>query len=350
MRAKTQIALLIGLAGLAIGLLFSSNLNAQAQPFNLITSPLPINLTTTPGKPVSAELKVKNNSTQDEELKVSLYKFSVNENSEVSLQEKEQGDDFLDWVSFTPSVFTAEPNQWKTVKMSVDVPQDAALGYYYAVGFSRADEPQPSPSGAALKGQVITFVLLDVQVPGAKRELTITEFSADRSTYEFLPATFMVKVKNTGNIHVVPAGTVFIKRGGQTVATLNLNPGQGNILPNSSRTFSVEWADGFPMYIPKVDNGQPVSNPDSTTAKTLKWDFSQVPDLRVGKYSAKLVLVYDDGTRDVPIEGNLGFWVMPWRLLAGLLIVLLLVGVGLWAIGKKAFGTGKRLRKRSKKE
>jgi hypothetical protein len=28
-----------------------------------------------------------------------------------------------------------------------------------------------------------------------------------------------------------------------------------------------------------------------------------------------MLLVYDDGTRDVPIEGAVSFWVMPWRLI-----------------------------------
>ena len=328
--------------------LLSTGVFAQ-QPFNLITSPLPINLTTTPGKAVSAELRVKNNSSAPEKLKVSLYKFSVNQNSEVALSEKEQADDYFDWVSFTPSVFTAEPNQWKSVKMDIDVPSEAALGYYYAVGFSRADEPTPVPSGAALKGQVITFVLLDVEVPGAKRELTITEFSSDKSSYEFLPATFTIKVKNTGNIHVVPTGTIFVKRGNSTVATLSINPGQGNVLPNSTRTFSVEWNDGFPLYVPKTnDSGQPISNPDSTTAKTLKWDLSEANKLRIGKYSAKAVLVYDDGARDVPLEANVGFWVVPWRILAGILVIGSLAAVGLWAIGKKVFKASKKLGKKKK--
>lgn len=304
--------------------LFKQSSQAQEQPFNLITSPLPINLTTTPGKPVSADLRVKNNSSTPEKLKTSLYKFAVNEQSEVTLSESDSADDSLDWVSFIPAVFDAPPNEWQTVKMNIDVPETAGLGYYYAVAFSRAEAPTPVPSGAALRGQVITFVLLDVQVPNAKRELTVTEFSSDRSVYEFLPATFTVKVKNTGNIHLAPSGTIFIARGGQTVATLSVNPGQGNILPNSTRTFKAEWDDGFPAYVTKIVDGQPVANPDTTTAKELKWDFDNpLSKFRIGKYSAKLIMVYDDGQRDVPIEGTVGIWIIPWRILA---VLILLIG------------------------
>lgn len=338
--------LLAGLLSTVCYLLTTDSL-AQPQSFNLVTSPLPINLTTTPGKPVSTELRVKNNSPQPERLQVTLYKFSVNEASEVSLSEGQPGDDFMEWVSFAPTVFTAEPNQWKTVKMNINVPAEAALGYYYAVGFSRAEAPTPVPSGAALRGQVITFVLLDVQVPGAKRELTVTEFSSDRGVYEFLPAAFTVKVKNTGNIHTVPTGTIFIKRGSKTVGTLAVNPGQGNILPGSTRTFTAQWEDGFPLHVPKETGGQPVSNPDSTTATTLKWDFGNASKLRIGKYQAQLILVYDDGQRDVPIEGSVGFWVVPFRLILAVILIPLVPALLVYILMKRRFR--KRLARETKK-
>ena len=312
---------------------------AQDRPFSLVTSPLPISLSTAPGKAVSTELRVKNASSQTERLKVSLFKFSVNERSEVRLAEKGQGDEFMDWVSFSPAVFEAAPNEWRTVKMNIDVPADAALGYYYAVGFSRAEAATPQPGAATLEGQVITFVLMDVVVPGAKRELKIDELSADRSTYEFLPANLTVRVRNSGNIHLAPKGTVFISRGSKTVATLSVNPNQGNVLPGSTRSFTTQWKDGFPVY-----EESPEKNADGSSKRKLKWDFSKVPDLRFGKYTAKLVLVYDDGQRDVPIEGTVSFWVVPWRVLGGVLAIALLAGVGLWSTGRKAWKGMRRLK------
>jgi len=350
MRAKTQIIFLTSLVGLAASLLFTVRLHAQTPGFSLTTSPLPINLTTTPGKPVSTELRVKNNSTDSQKLKVSLYKFSVNDQSEVQISEPAPSDEYIKWVSFNPQTFEAAPNEWRTIKMSIDVPKDAALGYYYAVGFSAADAPKATPGAATLQGQVITFVLLDVQVPGAQRELKVTSFKANRSTYEFLPVTFTVTVANTGNIHVVPSGNIFVTRGDKTFATLSINPGQGNILPNSSRTFTVEWKDGFPLYEPKTGpDGNPLINPKTNSVETqLKWDFSQASKLRFGPYSAKMVLVYDNGQRDVPIEGQVGFWVTALRVAAGLLVVLILAGIGLWSIGRKIFKTGKRLGSRKK--
>ncbi|MCX6761281.1 MAG: hypothetical protein NTY33_00330, partial [Candidatus Moranbacteria bacterium] len=61
----------------------------------------------------------------------------------------------------------------------------------------------------------------------------------------------------------------------------------------------------------------------------LKWNFADASKLRWGKYTAKLVLVYDNGQRDVPIEGEVAFWVLPWRLLIGGFFILVFVLIGL---------------------
>ncbi|MGB3073255.1 MAG: hypothetical protein WBB68_03290, partial [Candidatus Moraniibacteriota bacterium] len=51
--------------------------------------------------------------------------------------------------------------------------------------------------------------------------------------------------------------------------------------------------------------------------------------LRFGKYTAKMLLVYDDGTRDIPIEGVVSFWVMPWRLIAGAVFISIFFLIGM---------------------
>jgi len=317
--------------GLGLALFRPPPAHAQtAHPFSLVTSPLPVVLNTKPGQPISTELRVKNASTATDRFKVSLFKFSVNDAGKVTLSSKADGDSFMDWVSFSPQTFSLAPNQWQSVKMDIKVPAQAALGYYYAVSFSRAEEDNtPATStGVNVHGQVITFVLLNVDVPWAKRQLQVTELSADRSVYEFLPANFTVKVKNTGNIFTAPTGTLFVNRGSKTIATLTVNSGKGNILPGTTRTFSAKWSDGFPVYQPKLVDGQAVNKADGSPAMSLKWDFSKVTSLRIGKYTARLILVYDDGKRDVPIEGSVSFWVMPWRVL-GVIAALIALIAGL---------------------
>ncbi len=137
--------------------------------------------------------------------------------------EREPGDEFFDWVTFSPQTFTAAPNEWKTIKMTVAPPLSASLGYYYAVTFGRATESAPGAEQTALVGSTATLVLLDVKVPFAKREAVIQSFSSDESWYEFLPATFHIIIKNTGNVHVAPTGNIFITRGATEVGQLKIN-------------------------------------------------------------------------------------------------------------------------------
>jgi hypothetical protein len=298
----------------------------------LTTSPLPINLKTTPGSTITTNLKIKNDGTRSENIKVTLMKFKADGTAGAPiLLDREPGDDFFDWVTFSDPTFTLPVNEWKTITATFNVPTTASFGYYYAVVFSRANEQvQPGERQTVIAGGTATLVLLEVQVPNAKREIKVTEFSADKNAYEFLPVSFTVKLQNSGNVHIAPRGNIFISQGNnKNIATLEVNPGQGSLLPDSARIFQQKWSDGFPVYEAKVENGQVVLDANSNQQLELKWDFKDASKLRWGKYTAKLLLVYDDGQRDVPIEGEVSFWVMPWRLVLGGLVVLILALLGL---------------------
>jgi hypothetical protein len=306
---------------------------------NLVTSPLPISLVTTPGSTVSAQLKIKNGGDQPETLQVGLMKFSAyGDEGQPRLLDRQAGDDYFDWVSFSENDFTVNPNEWKTITATINVPPTAAFGYYYAVTFSRkSEEISGGPRSTKVIGATATLILLEVRVPNAVRNIEVLDFSTPRQIYEFLPVNFNIKLKNTGNVHVAPTGNIFIDHWGETkdTAILTVNDLKGSVLPDSNRVFESDWTDGFPVYQQKTDgNKVALTDRAGKPINELKWDFSQVPKLRWGKYTANLLLVYDDGTKDVPIEGKLTFWVIPWRIIGGGTIVLLLVLVGLYSIVK----------------
>jgi hypothetical protein len=301
---------------------------AQAADFNLTASPLPINLITKPGGSVSTPLRVQNTGTETVKVKVSLLKFKANGTSgKPEILDPSPGDDYIKWVSFSETSFQAEPNVWHTVNMTIKAPKEAAFGYYYAVIFSQDDTKQRVVSDKqhnTINGAVATLVLLDVNAPGEKRELSVTKFMSQKRFYEYLPASFTITVHNSGNVHAAPSGDVFISRNHKdTLAALQINAAQGNILPGTSREFTVQWDDGFPRYQTKRVNGQVVTGSDGKPQQQLNWKGTNLGKLRIGKYYAHLVLVYNDGTRDIPVEGELSFWVIPWRLLA--LVIFLVV-------------------------
>ena len=338
---------------LVLALFFTSSALAQTTDtpttatdggLRLTTSPLPINLVTEPGKTITTELKVKNAGSQPETLKIELMKFKAyEETGKPQLLEREPGDDFLDWVTFSEPTFTVAPDEWRVITATFQVPPTAAFGYYYVFVFSRANEEQQlGERETALVGGTAVLVLLEARVADAKREVTVTEFSTDKKFYEFLPATFNVKLKNTGNVHIAPRGNVFIDQGNtKDIAILEVNGNKGNILPNSSRVFDTVWEDGFPVYVPTVQDDKVIHDAEGNVVYKLQWDWNDASKLRFGKYTAKLLLIYDDGARDIPIEGEVSFWVVPWRLIGVVIFnFALILALILYVI---------RLRKRLKK-
>jgi hypothetical protein len=117
---------------------------------------------------------------------------------------------------------------------------------------------------------------------------------------------------------------------------LPLNPNGSFLLPGTSRELSSAWTEGFPSY----QDVKTAYNAPST--RKLVWDWSKGQDFRFGKYVAKVVAVYNDGQRDVPIVTEVSFWVIPWKLLllAGAILALLLVGV--WVIVRRLIKVGRR--------
>jgi hypothetical protein len=307
---------------------------------NLQISPLPIELNTKPGTSTGTDLRVRNVGTKTEKLQVRLLAVSEDDNGQVHLNNPTSTDEWVKWVSFDRQVFEAPSNQWQTIKMKIDVPKSAAFGYYFAVEYLRASDVAPQPGKAVAHGAVATFILLNADAKGAKREAQIAGFAADKKSYEFLPASFSVKVHSSGNVHVAPYGNIFILKGKKQVGSIDVNPTHGNILPKGSRFFSAAWADGFPLYQTKTGpDGQPLLDKQGHPQKSLKWDFSHANRLRFGHYTAHLVMVYDNGQRDVPMEATLSFWVIPWRVIGFLLVIAAFVLIGLWS----SFGKIKKL-------
>ena len=69
--------------------------------------------------------------------------------------------------------------------------------------------------------------------------------------------------------------------------------------------------------------------------KTLQWKVSDADKWKFGRYTARMVLAYDDGRKDVPLEATVSFWVIPLRVIGIGLLIGLLVGVGLWSTIRK---------------
>ncbi|MFZ1721517.1 MAG: hypothetical protein WAU07_03355 [Microgenomates group bacterium] len=296
---------------------------------NLTVSPAVLNIETDPGTPLTTEIKLLNNGSTTEWIEFDIVTFEADATgSRPRLRNFQPQDVFSDWLKPSQKVISLEPGQWKTVPITFSPANNAGLGYYYAIVARRAIDPDINEV-TEVTGAPAILVLARVDVPTIQQELQLLEFSTDQKVYEFLPSTFRVRVENTGNIHLAPLGNIFIDHGDKKdVGILSINRENGLVLPSSDREFVVEWHDGFPRFQTRDEFGQLIDK------KKLWWDFSTADTFRFGKYTANLLLVYDNGTRDIPIESTVSFWVIPWRFLLAVLAVVLLLAIGVWAVVK----------------
>jgi hypothetical protein len=114
-------------------------------------------------------------------------------------------------------------------------------------------------------------------------------------------------MENRGNGHIKPIGSITVTNMvGSEVASMQVNEMGGNILPGTVRRFQNEWNDQFGF----------------------------------GRYEALLTLNF--GTP--PNQGGMGiqnttattnFWIIPWKLVAGAVFILILIAIGLYFLFKR---------------
>lgn len=308
-------------------------------PFSLQVTPSPLVATLKPGESKSLELRIRNDSTNQETLKTELRAIKTSTDGEVQLQNNAPTD--TTWVTFEAPTFMVKGGEWFTQHVQMDLPKDAGFSYSFAIVISRAVEIAAPEGKQALQGAVAVFTLVNVDRPDATRRFTVDGFQSQKRLYEFLPAEFSMKIKNDGNTIVQPFGNVFIQRssGGQPLAVLPINGSGGYILPDSNRTFTTAWSEGFPVFTASKS----ADNVDPKTS--LVWNWGNAQHFRFGKYVAKMVAVYNDGQRDVPIEAEVTFWVIPWKLLSIALVLLVILVIGVVVIVRRFVRMGRRAKR-----
>jgi len=205
------------------------------------------------------------------------------------------------WITISKDPITLKANESAALNFTINVPKDAEPGGRYAGILFGTTAPEISgTSQVAISNKVGSLVL--VRVAGAAKEVaTLKEFSIAKNFFEKPPVDFVVRVQNSGNVHVIPKGNIEIKNVfGRSVAALPVNAKNGNVLPDSVRRFDKESDD-------------------------LTWDPK---GFTVGRYKATLLLTY--GSPAKTLTDTVTFWIVPWKQLlviglAAIIIILLLI-------------------------
>ncbi len=323
---KTLSGILLTAIFLFIFLYFQSTASAQTQSnYDVTVSPVFFDLNTNPGDNLSEKVRIRNNTTSPIAIKLQVQGISGDLNGNLTLKE-DKLNQAVEWIKFQDTKVVLKPLEWTEVPFTVNIPKEAAYGYYVAISFTQDKEAQPAKTGATITGAAAVPILLNVRKAGAKSDAKILDFSITNYISEYLPTDFIIKVQNTGNVHVKPHGSIFISGpASKNIASLDVNPGLGSILPNSARIFQSSWSDGFIVNQPIVENGQPKLDKNGKQMTRLAFNWNKLTSFRFGKYTASLLLVFDNGARDVPLETTISFWIIPYKVIIGLVISFILL-------------------------
>ncbi len=313
----------IVLLGLATFLFLHTKSFAQNSGYDVTVSPVFFDLSANPGSTVADKIRIRNNTNSPIPIKLTVEKITGDLNGNLTLKPN-ANDSSLSWVKFQSDKVTLTPLDWTDVPFTIEIPNDAAYGYYYAITFTQDNSSPLARNGAVVTGAAAVPILLDVIKEGAKADAKILQFSTGSYINEYLPVDFTVKVENIGNIHIKPHGNIFISGGGnKDLAVLDVNDTLGNIIPDSARVFTASWADGFIVREPVVEDGQVKKDKNGNPEEKLTFNWDKLTSLRIGKYDANLLMVFDNGKRDVPLEASVSFWVFPYKIIGGLILGLI---------------------------
>jgi len=308
---------------------------------SITLSPSFLNLIIDAGKTAKYSIKITNNNQGTEYLSLASIRLVANSAGDsIVPSDTDPNDETLKWMRLPSTIVIVEGKSTVSVPFEVVVPQDASLGYYFGIVIRRASESKVKEM-TKLVGEAMIPIMLEVTTPNADKKSfndvevasyksgAIANFTTSSWWYEFLPVDFDVKFENLGKVHMAPFGNIIIEQKGKEVGSLEINNTNGNTLPRSSRTYKTSWEDGFIVREPvKDDNAFTLDKQGNIVTKAvIHWDA--ISKIRLGRYSAKAYLVYNNGVNDVPLEANLFFWIIPWRILLvlALLVTLIILGV-----------------------
>jgi hypothetical protein len=269
----------------------ASNANAAD---GLQISPAIIEVNGEPGKTYTVQIRVTNVTASDLSFDSTVNDFTSKDESGAPSIDFDgvlpASASIRSWVGVIDN-FTLEALESKTLSVTLSVPNNAEPGGHYGVIRFSGRAPTIEGSGVGLAASAGSLML--VKVAGAVEEdLELLTFqTAQNNTwagfFKYGPVDFVMRFENKGNVHVKPTGQIEIRdMFGNKVDTLEINTTRGNVLPNSIRKFQ------------------------STLDK--QWMF--------GRYTADLRVAY--GTTGQAIVKSIDFWVIPYRLIVGAIILL----------------------------
>ena len=269
---------------------------ARAADVSLVVSPPITDIQGKPGETVQKTIKVTNNGTEDLILEASTADFIVEDDigTPIKVSVTASGRYLASpWFTLEKSEIVLPPKGTDQIVVLITIPSDALPGGHYAGVFF---EPVPARGMKTTVSYTAAEVgsLFEITIAGnIKYDATIKDFSVKTPLAEFGPVNFSATIENQSDTHITPHASIAISDMlGRKLTDLKLD--DTNIFPFTSRTVKGTW-------------------------QTV-WGL--------GRYTATLTAAYGPG---LVATRTLFFWIIPYRILAAILVILLTI-IGLWIV------------------
>lgn len=288
-----------------------------------------------PGEKVNDFIVVTNNDTKNDlTASVTVLDFSAKDNSgtpALNLKENKPTPWSLSPYLSIPSTVKVGPGQSVNLNYTIDIPKNVGAGSYYsAIQFKAGGN---TGGNVSLAGSAVSLFFVNVsgKATSTMQLLNFGAFQQSENPLEGVYNTFYsatppmyvaYDLKNNGNVAEQPTGSILINDmiGKQYKLFSNANPDNNLVLIGQTRRIKV------------CINPTQVSTKSGTSSNATVTQCNS-PDLKPGRYTAKLDLIYGlKGGSQQELRGTASFWYLPvWFIILVLVVLLVLIGM-VWLI------------------
>lgn len=284
--------------GLLLWVFIPHNSRAQ-EALSLTISPTLFDMSGNPGQEWSSNLKIINTNAYELVVSADVVNFAVSgeggQGKFVPILEREtKGQTFAEWINLPEKTIVIPPEQTVQIPFTIKLPEEAPPGGHYAAILVGTNVDADRSGETKLQTAQVVSSLVFLTVAGDIEENgSIREFTTEKSIYESPEVKFNLRFENKGNVHLQPQGDIKIlnmwgaERG---LIPVNKRSLFGKVVRESIRKYSFTWSG--------------------------EWSLADI-----GRYTAVATLAYGADERQFT-SSETHFWVIPWRVLLGLLLVL----------------------------